>query len=158
MKGMNTLKTLTQLLMALVTIIVLAAGVSGHLIQLNNLQGEEKVIVTNILYIFAYVGIVIFDLALYQLLKIIKSIEKRHFFRFENIKRFKNISWAIWYFVVVNMIINAIAKKDTSIIDFQVVILMVAALFTQVLSGVFYEAYKLKESEELLKEENKLVI
>lgn len=168
MKGTAALKNLTKIIMVITTTVILGSAISGNLIRLNNLQGQEKVVVTNLLYIFSYIGLVIFNLALYQLLKVIQSIEEKDFFNLRNIKRFKYISYGVWYFVVVIMISNCIAKKVTGviviesgssgIIDLKVVSLIFLALFTEILSGIFTEAYKIKESEEVLKQENELTI
>lgn len=96
------------------------------------------------------------EMILYNFLKIIRCIELKDIFSWSNVERFKKISYYVWSIVIMKVIINSIRSIKGDDID--LAYLLIIALFAQLLSRVFLEAYKLRDTEKKLQEENKLII
>lgn len=102
------------------------------------------------------ISIIVFEIILYDILKIIKSVEKNDSFSWNNVGRVNKMNYFIWILVIFRMILNFI--HDFSVFDLSVGLLIILAIFIKILSKVFIEAYKLKHIENTLREETELTI
>lgn len=155
MRGIKVLKWMIYffitLIVGLVVGNVIVGLINGEIWSYNGenltiLQGIESVSST-----FAYCVI------LYYILKITKNAEAKNFFGYSNVKSFKYISLSVWYLTFLQIVMTWIKNGGINIGMPEIMAILVA-LFFHMLRYIFNEAYKLKESEKQLKEENKLII